>query len=136
MVIDETAPDDAGATESVDRVAELEASAAAANERAVCAERQREMEVALAQAGAIDVESAALVLGVLLRTTDLDVRQGVARLKQEKAWLFRQAQPSGASATGAPAMEGGGLLEAADRASRSGDRRSVLEYLRMRRGRA
>ncbi|MFG0273683.1 MAG: hypothetical protein ACF8QF_01365 [Phycisphaerales bacterium] len=123
------------ASDDADRIAELEAAAAAANERAVCAERQRQMEVALAEAGAIDVESAALVLGVLLRTTDLDARQGVARLKREKAWLFRQTAPAAPSATGAPAIEGAGLMDAAERASRSGDRRSVLEYLRLRRGR-
>jgi hypothetical protein len=122
-------------SEAPDRVAELEASVMEANERALCAERQREMEVALAEAGAIDVESAALVLAPLLRTAGVDAREGVKKLKREKAWLFRSGAPVLASATGAPAVAGSGLMDAADRAARSGDRRSVLEYLRLRRGR-
>jgi len=133
MQVDAEAPGDVGV--DGDRVAELEASAAEANERAACAEQKREMEVALAEAGAIDVESAALVLAAQLRTTGVDAREGVKRLKREKAWLFRSSSPAPASATGAPAVEGAGLMDAADRAARSGDRRSVLEYLRLRRGR-
>jgi len=125
------------AHEETDRVAQLEASLREAEARASAAERTRDIERALHGAGALDAETASMLVEREMASGEVEAEEAVERLRREKAWLFRPAQASepAPSATGAPAQEGEGLHEAARRAAASGDRRRVLEYLRLRRGR-
>lgn len=95
---------------------------------------RHELEAELLKARAIDVD-AALALVQRDMPPGAKPQQAVADLRRRKPQLFRGVS----SASGAMAPEPGdsgrsGIRAAAERALVSGDRRSVLSYLRARRG--
>lgn len=119
------------------RVAGLEADLVEARAGAERAERRAEIEHALIEAGAIDLEiTAPLVEEAVLRTGEADVGRAVREIKAGKAFLFRAAPGGGirsaAMAGQAPAVASG-LEDLASEARSSGDRGDLLRYLRARR---
>lgn len=156
------------ALESEERVKELEEGLArakadldAAHETIDACERRREIDQALWEAGAADLETARLLTEIAVsRMETPDVRAAVAELAAGKPFLFRRARPgtglrgiAGDALPGAAAPSGGsgggsgvmsalpreepGALELAaiaDEAAATGDRAALLRYLRLRRG--
>ena len=116
-----------------ERVAELESALAEAQAALATSERQRVIAGALADAGALDVETAALLVErAMVGEEAVDVTEIVRDLKKRKSHLFRSATVGAAQAVmdeGAPDA----LLEAAAHAAEAGDRVSLLRYLRLRR---
>lgn len=99
-------------------------------------ERRRTIERELAAAGAIDLEAASAVFGA--RHADIaapGIAQAVGDLKRAKPFLFRAppARPSAMSAAADTAPDP--AASAREHARATGDRRSLLSYLRLRRTR-
>ncbi|MEM9558995.1 MAG: hypothetical protein AAF995_01715 [Planctomycetota bacterium] len=133
------------------RVAELEGELASAVASCEAAERRREIDRSLVEAGTIDLEAAALLAEAeLSRMAEPDSAVAVDELRRSRPYLFSPGERGGArsgvgrlagattsAATGeagdarASAAALGGL---ADEARLSGDRRALLRYLRQRRG--
>lgn len=118
------------------RVADLEAKLAEREAALAASEMRRSLESALAAAGAVDVEAAALLtLASVEGEDDPDVQEAVERLRVSRPYLFGgsgQGAPAGsamAPGTGGPASMTSAALEAAA----TGDRNALLRYLRMRR---
>jgi hypothetical protein len=101
------------------------------------ADRRRQIERELAQADAIDLESATLLTEAAVGAMSApDVALAVKDLKKRKPFLFRvlSAGASRASAmAGAPRGTSDDLGRAADEARTSGDRGALLRYLRLKR---
>ncbi len=94
-----------------------------------------EIDSALRQAGALDVESALLLAQERLADGAATVAEAVERVKREKPHLFASARRR-SSALGAEVIEetaGAGLERAASAARQSGRREDLLRYLRIRR---
>ncbi|MEO1511945.1 MAG: hypothetical protein AAFU70_07735, partial [Planctomycetota bacterium] len=104
------------------------------------AERKTEIDAVLLEAGAVDLDTARLVVeSELSAAGDLEVGAAVATLRATKPFLFRSSEPATAGMTfsAAPfadAPDGQGLDEIAASARETGDRRELLRYLRLRRG--
>lgn len=137
---------------------EIEANLTAAREELrLCrealdaAERRRQIDAALWEAGAADLEVARLLTELAVGKMDEpDVALAVEELKANKPFLFRRsraptaptpgagdAPPESATMSGrvtAQVAPGPDLTEAAALASESGDRAALLRYLRLRRG--
>lgn len=115
-----------------------------AKSEAAAARRAREIESAVAAAGAIDVEIAALLVeAALKRDPDKPLGVIIAELRRRKPLVFRSAGEAGilsAVAGGAMAAApregppGAALAGLMEEARRSGDRGALLRYLRARRG--
>lgn len=115
------------------RVSELEKALAQSREQAAAAARSAEIDRLLADAGAVDLEAARLLVVAALDGGETDVAKAVATLQRRKAFLFAPA--GGGSGAMAAASGGRGEIPAlADAARSSGDRRLLLRYLRARRG--
>lgn len=115
------------------RVAELEAELADARSAAGQAERQRTLEQELIRAGAIDAETAALLLGPAMMTEpDADIGALVRDLRGRKPFLFAAPRPASGASMG-PSVPTDELGELASDARNSGDRAALLRYLRRRR---
>ncbi len=99
------------------------------------ADRRRQIERELAQADAIDLESATLLTEAAVGAMSApDVALAVKDLKKRKPFLFRGAGAPRASAmAGAPRGAPDDLGRAADEARTSGDRGALLRYLRLKR---
>jgi len=98
------------------------------------ASRQAEIDRHLRGAGALDVETARVMVESLVAgREDGDVAAAVAALRRSKPFLFERGGARGAVA-GVAAGGPDPLRLAADEARQSGDRRALLRYLRMRRG--
>jgi hypothetical protein len=99
-------------------------------------ERRQKIDALLADAEAIDVEAARLLTEKTIEMMEeKDVAMAVADLRRHKPYLFRQRPTTGTSAM-SPKWDSTELHEAeaaAGEAMRSGDRRDLLRYLRMRR---
>ncbi|MEC9372665.1 MAG: hypothetical protein VYC34_02435 [Planctomycetota bacterium] len=124
-----------GANAALAKISELEEALSTAQSALERSERSRSLEVALLQAETIDLETARLVSeSVLEQMKEGDAAAAVAEVKRRKPHLFRQKAPS-PSAAMSPAAEGegGALRAAAEQAAASGDRTSVLRYLRLKR---
>ncbi len=128
----------------------------AAREAIDACERRREIDQALWEAGAADLETARLLTEVAISRMDgPDVRAAVADLAQTKPFLFGRAGAGawaggagGARPAGALARAGASAASArlrdepgapdlaalAEEAALSGDRATLLRYLRLRRG--
>lgn len=132
------------------RVAELTGTLARAREALDAAERRHEIDLALVEAGAIDLETARLVAdAVVSRQEQRDVKKAVRELRSRKGFLFAadpQAAPTNHSGRArvpgrAPGIMGAHLAPtepaplraAADAAAASGDRGDLLRYLRAKR---
>jgi len=123
-----------------DRLAQTESSLDLARQTIDAVELRRTIEHDLAESDAIDLETATILTEAALESMDEpDVAFAVQELRKRKPFLFRsQSQrPSAMSAHGAGVggVAGGGALDdIAESARRSGDRRELLRYLRMKRG--
>lgn len=114
------------------RVQALEEEAARARDWARESDLRRRIETALQEAGAVDVETASLLVERAIAGVDEpDVEGAVSALRTGKGWLF--ASPSAVGALHAPAGEGSDDAALAARAAARGDRRALLRYLRLRR---
>ena len=131
----------AGALEA--RLRELESTLEGARETMDALERRHEIDLALVRADAVDMETSRLLTELAVSEMDEpDVGAVVEELRRRKPFLFRSnAGDRGGSVSAAMSgrprragPEAGGLEEAADAASRSGDRGALLRYLRARRG--
>jgi len=105
-------------------------------------ERRHEIDLALIDADAVDLESARLLTeAAVTAMTDRDVKSAIADLRKRKPFLFRArpaAPPSPAGAMSSappPRAQRDSMESAADDAARTGDRRALLRYLKARRGR-
>jgi|GEM_PF-6794598 len=130
---------EAGSASLDDRIAALEAQLRQAHEALDASERQRSIDLALVEADAVDVETARLLTEIAVTQMDEpDVALAVSELKGRKPFLFRRERPLGVSAMGVGGAVGRGglageLEDAAEAALETGDRASLLAYLRMRR---
>lgn len=103
---------------------------AAARAEAARAERARRLTLLLAQARAVDLDTALLLAERMLGDRpDADPAQAVRDLRRQKPHLFR-AGP----VLPRPDDTGADPSAAAARAARAGDRRALLDYLRARHG--
>ena len=106
----------------------------------VAAGNQRATERLMTEAGVVDLEAAGLLLSKRMdlagELDDETLRRGVEQLLLDKPFLLRPAA-SLPTATASPRSEKPGpfaqLAHAAERAVRTGSRRDVAEYLRLRR---
>jgi len=119
-----------------ERIGALETQLAQAHEALDASERQRSIDLALVEADAVDVETARLLTEMaVLEMEEPDVRLAIAELRERKPFLFRRSRRGGVSAMGIGGGAGAGdaLEDAAETALATGDRASLLAYLRMRR---
>ncbi len=101
-------------------------------------ERRSQVDAMLMEADAIDLEAARLLTEkAVLEMDEPDLKLAIEDLCRHKPYLFRRRIETGASAM-APAVQDHGRDPAelaAQDAARSGDRRDLLRYLRLRRSR-
>ncbi len=126
-----------------EQVGDLERSIAEAREALDNAERRHRIDLSLIEAGAIDLESARLLTELAVtHMPGKDIGAAIADLRRTKPFLFRSRTAPNSGATmsagpaGTPGAPGPELSAAAEDAARSGDRKSLLRYLRARRGAA
>lgn len=99
-------------------------------------ERRQKIDALLADADAVDFEVARLLTEAAVETMDEpDVALAIEDLRRGKPYLFRQRAAASAAAMSARARGGvsPSTIEAAQAAAASGDRRDLLQYLRLRR---
>ncbi len=124
-----------------DELGTAEAQRDEARQQLIVADNRLAVERMLTQAGVVDVEAAALLLSRRLDLAEeLDteaITRGVEKLLLDKPFLRSSPAatlpPRSASAKSAGAGLSAKLAQTAERAARSGDRRDVAEYLRLRR---
>jgi predicted RNase H-like nuclease (RuvC/YqgF family) len=101
-------------------------------------ERRQKIDALLAESEPIDTEAVRLLTEQAVQQMDEpDVQAAVEELRQSRPYLFRQQRGSAGSAMAARVTDpaGGESEDAAEQAAISGDRRDLLRYLRLRRGR-
>jgi hypothetical protein len=123
------------ATEAEHKLTTLSQTLQQTQEALVLTQRKHQIDMELVHADAVDLEAARLLTESALAHGDTqDVPTIVADLKQRKPFLFRAKRPPtssmSATATNAPPT----LDEVAQHARTTGDRRSLLRYLRAKRG--
>lgn len=99
-------------------------------------ERRQRIDQLLMEADAIDLESARLLTEAAVQTMDEpDVIEAVDDLRRHKPFLFHASvdEPTGLALAPRIEAEGDPLVQAAEQAQHSGDRRDLLRYLRLRR---
>lgn len=117
-----------------DRLAELEKQLDEARQSIGRAELRSRIEREAQALDAIDVETVALLAQTTLAGMDApDVGAVLRDLKRRKPFLFRGAAPPSAMAPQGTSGEDAALARALEEARASGDRRALLQYLRMRR---
>lgn len=121
--------------EMSERVGELERDLLTARGALDAAERSRQIDAALAEADAVDLETARLLTEMAVAQMDEpDVGLAVEELRRKKGFLFRRRRSELSAATGSIASSGRHrAVEAAQAAAGSGDRAALLAYLRARR---
>ncbi|MFI4915440.1 MAG: hypothetical protein ACIAS6_02895 [Phycisphaerales bacterium JB060] len=102
-------------------------------------ERRGTIERGLAQAGAIDTESLALLVESRLeRDQDATPSRVIAQLQRERPALFRASSMRASAMSPSHPSQGApgraGVDRAHDDARATGDRRALMKYLRLRRG--
>ncbi len=117
------------------RVQEIEGELEMTRREAGRTDQRRTLELELALAEAVDIETAALVgESVLGQMEEPDVHAAVAQMRRTKPFLFRAKKaPSALSARVSTVGASTILDELADEARDSGDRGALLKYLRARR---
>jgi predicted RNase H-like nuclease (RuvC/YqgF family) len=109
-----------------------------ANQTITGLERRQQMDAMLSDANAIDLEAARLLTEqAVLMMDEPDIKMAIDDLRRHKPYLFRRRYDEGQSAM-APAIHPNGhdpAEQAAEQAAKSGDRRDLLRYLRLRRAR-
>lgn len=123
-----------------EELAVAEAQRDEARMQLTAAGNQRSAERLLAEAGVVDLEAAGLLLGKRMDLgEELDaeaIRRGVEQLLLDKPFLAHRSAPLPPSTASPRSSQAGSfaqLAEAAEQAVRSGSRRDVAEYLRLRR---
>ncbi|MEO1235565.1 MAG: hypothetical protein AAFX76_02125 [Planctomycetota bacterium] len=117
-----------------DRFGQLQRQLDESRQTIVALERRQKIDALLTDSDAIDLEAARLLTEVSVSQMDEpDVDAAVSELRRQKPYLFRRRSPRSGSAM-APRVETPAEEElAAERAAASGDRRDLLDYLRLRR---
>ncbi len=108
-------------------------------ERAGRLERRGTIERGLAQAGAIDTESLALLVESRLEgDPDATPQRVIAQLQRERPALFRTSSARASAMSPSHPSQGAPGRAVVDRAHddarTTGDRRALMKYLRLRRG--
>jgi hypothetical protein len=122
------------------RIASLEADLAAARDAVDHAERRHQIDLALIEERAIDLESTRLLTELAVQQMPAkDVRAVVADLRRRKPFLFEpapraRALPGPMSPAPRTSPELAAIEHAAEEAATTGDRNALLRYLRARRG--
>lgn len=130
------------------RVTELVGTLARTREALDAAERRHQIDLALVEADAVDIETARLLTEVAVsQMDDRDVALAVRELRQRKPFLFKDAAKPGSRPPlrttrhfGAMGAHPGAaatvppLRAFANEAAATGDRGALLRYLRARRG--
>lgn len=116
------------------RLASIEAAADDLRRMLERSERDRAIDRELLAAGVVDLDAARAL--VEERTGEgATIVEAVARLRERRPLLFaRRSRPVRATAAPAADAPGAPLDELASAARQSGDRRLLLDYLRLRRG--
>ncbi len=133
--------DDRGAMDRIieDPIVELKAALTQREEEIARLNRRIDVDRALRDAGAVDVEVASLLVEqALIGSAERDVGDVVAEIQRRKPFLFAPSLPRlrGAAQSPQPAEAPPRQLErAATDAARSGHRTDLLKYLRLRRKR-
>ncbi|MEM8782065.1 MAG: hypothetical protein AAGE65_04325 [Planctomycetota bacterium] len=117
------------------RVDEL-TRALADNEQTIAAlERRQRIDAELAKADAVDFDVVRLLTEAAVSAMDEpDVAEAVDDLRRHKPYLFRLRGRAARNMGPTPQDLASPLEDAAERAIASGDRRDLLQYLRLRRG--
>ncbi len=125
---------DPGADE---RVRELEARLASRNEDVARLERRAQLDELLREAHVIDLDAARLLTEMTAAALDDadDLAAAVTELRTSKPWLFAPPAPPVRSASAPRVMRRpvDPIEDAATDAARTGARRDLLRYLRLRR---
>lgn len=121
-----------------ERLEQLQGELGEAHQTVEHLERRQQIDALLAEADAIDIEAARLLTErAVEQMSEPDVQLAVADLRRTRPYLFRHRSTDGSGAMAArfgstdspPAV----AEQAAQRAVTSGDRRDLLDYLRLRR---
>ena len=109
-----------------------------ANQTVAGLERRQKVDALLMESDAIDLEAARLLTEqAVLLMDEPDIEMAVNDLRRHKPYLFRHRREPEDSAM-APSIHPNGhdpAEQAAEQAARTGDRRDLLRYLRLRRPR-
>lgn len=109
-----------------------------ANRAVTSLERRQKVDALLMESDAIDLEAARLLTEqAVLQMDEPDIEMAVEDLRRHKPYLFRRRRDPDDSAM-APSIHHPGhdpAEQAAEQAARTGDRRDLLRYLRLRRPR-
>ena len=123
-----------------DELAAAEAMRDEANSRLIETENRLAAERRMSEAGVVDMQAASVLLAERIDLAgeheDEAISTAVDRLLLDKPFLRRPAgglPPASASARTGETAAAGQLADAAERAAKSGDRKDVAEYLRLRR---
>ncbi|MEM9083177.1 MAG: hypothetical protein AAGB34_06225 [Planctomycetota bacterium] len=117
------------------RVEELEASLGTTRDELDSMERRHAVDLALMREGAIDLETARLMTELTMESMkEGDATAAVSALRRDKPFLFRKrVGEAGGAMSAKVSQERMQAAEAGEQAARSGDRESLLRYLRARR---
>lgn len=121
-----------------ERLRAMSAKLEEANQAVADLERRQKVDALLMESDAIDLEAARLLTERAVLTMDEpDIEMAVEDLRRHKPYLFRRRHDPDDSAM-APSIHTDGhdpAEQAAEQAARTGDRRDLLRYLRLRRPR-
>ncbi|MEM9881677.1 MAG: hypothetical protein AAF800_02020 [Planctomycetota bacterium] len=121
-------------TELADQFAGLKDDLEASRQTITLLERRQKIDALLAGSDAVDLEAARLLTEVVVGQMDEpDVEEAVRELRRQKPYLFRRPVRSAPTAMSPDVEEPHDASAAAERAAATGDRRDLLDYLRLRR---
>ena len=113
---------------------QMQQSLEASQQTITALERRQRIDQLLNEANPIDLEAARLLTEVTVSQMDKeDVAEAVADLRRHKPYLFRRTQPTTKTMSARIDDVIDAADDAAEQAARSGDRRDLLHYLRLRR---
>lgn len=125
-------------TDLRDRFTQMQSQLDSSQETITALERRQKIDALLSDSDAIDLEAARLLTEISVSQMDEpDVSAAVSDLRRQKPYLFRHRSAPADSAM-SPRIETPGhptTHDAAERAAATGDRRDLLDYLRLRRSR-
>lgn len=124
-----------------EQLKDLETQLVAARDGLGAAERRRVIDAELMAAGALDLETARVLIEPAV-AGDIEPADAVADLRRRKPFLFRAAPAASAMSAAMGGAMGGSMgnrgetaaAQLAGLARDSGDRRALLRYLRSKRG--
>ena len=115
---------------------QLERQLAEAQQTITSLERRQKIDALLSESDAVDLEAARLLTELSVSQMDQpDVAAAVRELRRSRPYLFRHRSAPTDSAMGARVEPISDDALAAERAAATGDRRDLLNYLRLRRSR-